>query len=194
MPLMKYTDKVKGLKAKARALEDSFFAKENERILQELRAATAREEKKKEFREYLNVENEEVLDALVELAVEPETLVAFTLVPLVEVAWADGEIQAKERDAIIKAAIDQGVEENSPTAKLLTNWLRTPPDKQLLDIWKAYIEELQESLSANSSAHMKTSVMGRARAIAEAAGGFLGVASISAAEKKMLEELERAFG
>ena len=191
---MKYTDKVKGLKAKARALEDSFFAKENERILQELRAATAREEKKKEFREYLNVENEEVLDALVELAVEPETLVAFTLVPLVEVAWADGEIQAKERDAIIKAAIDQGVEENSPTAKLLTNWLRTPPDKQLLDIWKAYIEELQESLSANSSAHMKTSVMGRARAIAEAAGGFLGVASISAAEKKMLEELERAFG
>jgi len=191
---MKYTDKVKGLKAKARALEDSFFAKENERILQELRAATAREEKKKEFREYLNVENEEVLDALVELAVEPETLVAFTLVPLVEVAWADGEIQAKERDAIIKAAIDQGVEENSPTAKLLTNWLRTPPDKQLLETWKGYIEELQESLSANSSAHMKSSVMGRARAIAEAAGGFLGVASISVAEKKMLEELERAFG
>lgn len=190
---MKYTDKVKGLKAKARALEDSFFAKENERILQELRAATAREEKKKEFREYLNVENEEVLDALIELSVEPETLAAFTLVPLVEVAWADGEIQAKERDAIIKAAIDQGVEENSPTAQLLKNWLKTPPDPQLLDTWKGYIEELQGSLSANTRAHMKTSVMGRARAIAEAAGGFLGVASISKAEKKMLEELEWAF-
>jgi hypothetical protein len=190
---MKYTDKVKGLKAKARALEDSFFAKENERILQELRAATAREEKKMEFREYLNVENEEVLDALVELAVEPETLAAFTLVPLVEVAWADGEIQTEERDAIIKAAIDQGVEENSPTAQLLKNWLKTPPAPQLLSTWKGYIEELQGSLSANTRAHMKTSVVGRARAIAEAAGGFLGVASISKAEKKMLEELERAF-
>ena len=190
---MKYTDKVKGLKGTARALEDSFFAKENERILQELRAASAREGKKKEFREYLNIENEELLDALVNLAVEPETLVAFTLVPLVEVAWADGEIQPKERDAIIKAAVEQGVAEDSPTAHLLRNWLGTRPDPQLLETWKSYIEELKKSLSDETWAEMKKTVMGRARAIAEAAGGFLGVASISAAEKKKLEELEWAF-
>ena len=54
--MLKHTDKVKGLKEKARALEDSFFAKENERILKELREASAREEKKKEFREYLNID------------------------------------------------------------------------------------------------------------------------------------------
>ena len=48
---MKHTEDVKGLKAKARALEDSFFARENARILQELRAASVLEEKKKEFRE-----------------------------------------------------------------------------------------------------------------------------------------------
>ena len=191
---MKHTDKVKGLKAKARALEDSFFAKENERILQELRAASAREEKKKEFREYLNVDNDEILDALVELAVEPETLVAFTLVPLVEVAWADGEIQPKERDAIIKAAVEQGVEDGSPTCALLRNWLTTKPDDELLETWKGYIQELGASLGDRSQDHMKSSVLGRARAIAEAAGGFLGVASISAAEKKMLDELERTFG
>jgi hypothetical protein len=190
---MKYTDKVPGLKAKARALEDSFFARENERILQELRAATVREEKKKEFREYLNIKNEELLDALVNLAVEPETLVAFTLVPLVEVAWADGEIQSNERDAIIKAAIERGVAEDSPTAQLLRNWLVTRPDPQLLETWKDYIEDLKGSLSGETWAEMKKTVMGRARGIAEAAGGFLGIASISSAEKKMLEELEWAF-
>jgi tellurite resistance protein len=190
---MKYTDKVTGLKAKAKALEDSFFAKENERILQELRAATAREEKKQEFREYLNIDNDEVLDALVELAVEPETLVAFTLVPLVEVAWADGEIQPKERDAILKAAIERGVEVDSPTAALLTNWLQNRPGPQLLETWRGYMEELSASLGDRTRAHMKSSVMGRARAVAEAAGGFLGVASISAAEKKKLEELEWTF-
>ncbi len=133
---MKHTDKVKGLTATARALEDSFFAKENERILRELRAASVREEKKKEFREYLNIKNDELLDALVSLAVEPETLVAFTLVPLVEVAWADGEIQPKERDAIIKAAIERGVGEDSPTAQLLRNWLQTRPDPKLLETWR----------------------------------------------------------
>jgi hypothetical protein len=190
---MKHTDKVKGLTATARALEDSFFAKENERILRELRAASAREEKKKEFREHLSIKNDEVLDALVDLEVEPETVIAFTLVPLVEVAWADGEIQPKERDAILKAAVERGVGHDSPTANLLSNWLAMRPDPQLLETWMAYIEELKLSLSEASRKEMKKSVMGRARAIAEAAGGFLGLGSISAAEKKMLDELEWAF-
>jgi hypothetical protein len=190
---MKYTDKIKGLTATARALEDSFFAKENDRILKELRAASVREGKKKEFREHLNIKNEELLDALVALAVEPETLVAFTLVPLVEVAWADGEIQPKEREAIIKAAVERGVAEDSPTAHLLRNWLVTRPDPQLLETWRDYIEELKGSLSGETWTEMKKTVMGRARGIAEAAGGFLGIASISAAEKKMLQELEWAF-
>jgi len=190
---MKHTDKIKGLTATARALEDSFFAKENERILKEMRAASVREEKKKEFREYLDVDNEEVLEALVELAVEPETLVAFTLVPLVEVAWADGEIQPKERDAIIKAAVERGVAEDSATAHLLRNWLQTPPSPVLLETWMAYMEELLGSLEERNRDLVKTSIIGRARAIAEAAGGFLGVGSISAAEKKVLEELEWVF-
>ena len=190
---MKGTEHVTGLKAKAKALEDSFFARENARILQELREASAKAEKKKEFKEYLNIENDEVINALVELDVEPETLVAFSLVPLVEVAWADGEIQPKERNAIIKAAIERGVEEGSPTCDLLRNWLQTKPDSALLEVWKVYIDELKPSLGERSRAHLKSGTLGRARAIAEAAGGFLGVASISAGEKKMLEELERAF-
>jgi len=190
---MKGTEHVKGLKAKAKALEDSFFAKENERILQELRSVKAREEKKKEFREYLNIDSEEIIDALVDLEVEPETLIAFSLVPLVEVAWADGAIQPKERDAIIKAAIERGVEDGSPTCTLLRNWLQTKPDVMLLEVWKAYMKELKASLGERAREHLKSGTMGRARAVAEAAGGFLGVASISAAEKKMLEELEWTF-
>ena len=190
---MKGTENVKGLKAKAKALEDSFFAKENARILEELRKASAREEKKKEFREYLNIDDEEIINALVDLEVEPETLIAFSLVPLVEVAWADGVIQPKERDAIIKAAIERGVEDGSPTCDLLRNWLQTKPDPRLLEVWKGYVEAVMASLGDRSKAHLKSGTMGRARAIAEAAGGFLGVASISAAEKKMLDELEWYF-
>jgi hypothetical protein len=82
---------------------------------------------------------------------------------------------------------------DSPTAHLLSNWLAMRPDPQLLETWMAYIEELKPSLSEASRKEMKKSVMGRARAIAEAAGGFLGLGSISAAEKKMLDELEWAF-
>jgi hypothetical protein len=40
---------------------------------------------------------------------------------------------------------------------------------------------------------MRESIVGRAREIAEAAGGFLGVSSISSQEKALLEELERVL-
>jgi hypothetical protein len=190
---MKGTEHVKGLKEKAKALEDSFFALENAKLLQQLREESVKEEKRKEFKEYLNIDNDEIINALVELEVEPETLVAFSLVPLVEVAWADGEIQQKERDAIIKAAVERGVEEGSPTCDLLRNWLQTKPDARLLEVWRGYIDELKASLGERARAHLKSGTMGRAKAIAEAAGGFLGVASISAAEKEMLEKLEWAF-
>jgi hypothetical protein len=125
--------------------------------------------------------------------VAPETLLAFSLVPLVEVAWADGEIQDRERKAILDAAIEKGVEADSPTCTLLDNWLHTKPDQVLYETWRSYIDELLRSLGDDARAQMKTSVIGRARAVAEAAGGFLGVGSISDAEKTMLEELEQAF-
>ncbi len=182
-----------GLRAKARALENAFFAEQNEKLLAKLREKAAREEKKSEIREYLNMDNEEVLEALVDLDVEPETMVAFSLVPLVEVAWADGEIQKQEREAIIQAAVERGVDEGSTTCALLRSWLETPPNPLLLETWRAYIEELTDSLDEESRAQVKSSVMGRARAVAEAAGGFLGLASISSAERKKLDELEWAF-
>lgn len=190
---MKHTDKVKGLKDKARALEDSFFARENERVLEELRAAAKREEKKLEFRKTLKVDSDEVLEALIELEVAPETVVAFSLVPLVEVAWADGEIQDRERKAILDAAVEKGVEGGSPTFTLLDNWLHSKPEQVLYETWRSYIDELLETLSDDARSEMRAAVVGRAQAVAEAAGGFLGVGAISAGEKKMLEELEQAF-
>jgi hypothetical protein len=182
-----------GMRARARALEESFFERENQELLRKLRERAAREDKKRMLREALSYANDEILDALVDLDLDTESVVAFGLVPLVEVAWADGEIQPKERDAIIKAAIEQGVEEGSPTCDLLRNWLQKKPDARLLEVWKGYIDELKTSLGDRSKEHLKSGTLGRARAIAEAAGGFLGVASISAAEKKMLDELEWSF-
>lgn len=182
-----------GLRAKAKALEDSFFAKENERLLVELREQAIRQEKRQTMRLVLELENDEILDRIMELELEPETFIAFGLVPLVEVAWADGQIQKDEREAILKAAMERGVDAESPTCRLLESWLTTQPAPELLETWKGYIEGLSESLSAASLDELKQRVMGRARAVAAAAGGFLGMATISKEEQAKLDELEAAF-
>lgn len=141
----------------------------------------------------LELENDEILDRVMELELEPETFIAFGLVPLVEVAWADGQIQKDEREAILKAAMERGVDAESPTCRLLESWLTTQPAPELLETWKGYIEGLSESLSAASLDELKQRVMGRARAVAAAAGGFLGMATISKEEQTKLDELEAAF-
>ena len=66
---------------------------------------------------------------------------------------------------------------------------------ELLDAWVHYIQGLCEVLEPTERDTLKKSLMDRARQVAEAAGGFLGLSSkVSNAEKKMLAQLEKAFG
>jgi hypothetical protein len=182
-----------GIKARAKALEDSFFERENQELLRKLREQAAREDRKRTLREALNVSDDQVLDALVDLDLDTESIVAFGLVPLVEVAWADGSIHDNEREAILRAADERGIAAGSTTYRLLQNWLLHQPDARLLEVWRYYSRELIASLGPESGALLKDRVLGNARAVAEAAGGFLGLGSISAVEKAVLEDLESTF-
>ena len=56
--------------------------------------------------------------------------------------------------------------------------------------WSEYIATLKEHLSDEQNEVIKTQIVGRARDIAQSAGGFLGLATISEPEKKIIEQLE----
>jgi hypothetical protein len=183
-----------GLRKSGKALEDSFFAKENEKVLARLREESARKQKRELLAEALGLGDEKVLDHLVDLDLSPEAIVAFSLVPLVEVAWADGQIQRKERDAILRAAEERGIAPDSVNHELLENWLRARPDPRLLEAWRHYTTGLLNELDSAERSLMRERLLGNARRIAESAGGFLGLGSISEAEKAMLGELESTFG
>jgi hypothetical protein len=182
-----------GMKARAKALEESFFERENQELLRKLQVQARTEKKRAMLAEALNIDDEEVLDKMMELDLEAETIIAFGLVPLVEVAWADGSIQPKEREAILQAASQRGIEEGSTNYQLLQNWLEHQPQQSLLEVWRHYSKELVQNLGPESGTLMKERVIGNARAVAEAAGGFLGLKSISAVEQAVIEDLESTF-
>lgn len=183
-----------GLKKSAKALEESFFAKENQKLLARLQEEAARQRKREVLAEALRIDDDHILDHLVDLDLSPEAIVAFSLVPLVEVAWADGEIQPKERAAILRAAEERGVTPDSTNHELLENWLRERPDARLLEVWRRYSTALLNELDPDERSTMRERLLGNARRVAEAAGGFLGLGSISDAEKAVLEDLESTFG
>jgi hypothetical protein len=111
--------KKKSIFADARTLEDAFFTKENARLLEQLKG----KQKREALREMVKVEDETFLDRLIELGIGPETVLALTLVPLIAVAWADGTLDGRERDAIIKAAEEKGVSPETAGHQLLETWL-----------------------------------------------------------------------
>jgi len=184
-----------GMKERGRALEEAFFKKQHEQQLAKLRLRQEQEEAREALAAASGISDADLLDRLAALGIRAETLAALTLIPLVEVAWADGRMEARERDAILRGAESSGIQPGSPSHALLEIWTHDRPAPELLESWRRYIGSLVTELSADQKWHLEEKLVGRARSVAEAAGGFLGIGSkVSAQEEAMLAELEKAFG
>lgn len=181
------------LKDRGKALEEAFFKHEESRKLAVYKDQAERAEIKKALAAASGMTDEGVLDALIDAGITAETMTAVSLVPLVTVAWADGSIQHNERVAILHAAKGKGIEEDSPAHAMLSLWLNNKPGRELLTAWEAYVEALDAKLTGEQLKILKRQVLDRARDVANAAGGFLGIGRISDREKKVMGRLEAAF-
>lgn len=140
------------------------------------------------------IDDQELLRDLSDTGIRPETFAALSLLPLCEVAWADGDITSKEKDAILAAAAQHGIEPASPARALLETWLAVRPELKMMDAWKEYIAALASRLPPDRAQKLSEEILGRARSIAATSGGILGFgAKVSVAEQFALDELERAF-
>ena len=178
----------------ARNLEEEFFAQENRRLLERLKEKQDRDARRSALREVMPNADDDFVDHMLQLGIGPEMILAITLVPLVTVAWADGNVAARERDAILKAAEERGVEPGSAAREVLESWLGHKPGAGLLQAWKRYVRTLASDLTQVDRDRVREHSMGMARGVAKAAGGFLGLSKISPAEKAILEELEQSLG
>lgn len=182
------------LHSAAKALEDAFFARENAHLLEQLRAKAQKEERREALRAVIQVQDEQLVDHLLELGLGPETVLAVALVPLAMVAWADGSMQPKEREAILRAAAEKGIVPGSIAQQVLESWLTQPPSAALIEAWKRYTRTIWPSLTPHEREEVRLVGLERARGVAEAAGGFLGLGSgITAKERAVLDELAQVL-
>ncbi|HKA14663.1 MAG TPA: hypothetical protein VKH41_06575 [Myxococcota bacterium] len=181
------------LRDRRSAFEEIFFAKQDAKVLAQLRS----EREKKAAREGLaratSIDDPDLLERLVELGLDARSWTALSLVPLVEVAWADGRVEERERKAVLTAARDHGLHRTAPGYVLLEHFLRKRPEASLFASWGAFMTELAAELSPSERAALSKEIVDRARKVAAAAGGILGLGSISEAETRVLAALERPF-
>ena len=182
------------LRDRGRSLEDEFFHRQNAQLKEKLQQQAKQESAREAMAQATGIKNAAVLDRLVALEIPVTTVTALSLVPLVEVAWADGSIDASERGTILERATTAGFGPGSAERTLLEEWLTRKPDPKLLTAWTQFVRGLSEQLSVEQRTTLKKDLLERARAVGSASGGFLGLGSkVSAGEAKVLEELERAF-
>lgn len=175
-------------------LEDLFFRKEDQKLIKHFRAIQKMKESQATLAKVSGIRNETILKKLVELNVRPEILVALSLVPLIEIAWADGHVDAREKKAILSAVSQLKKSLGSRDHELLERWLEQRPPGQLLEAWLYYTRGLCERLSREEVTALKDELIIQGRAIANASGGFFHLSgNISKAEADLLQKLESAF-
>jgi hypothetical protein len=177
-----------------KALEDLFFAKQNNELVEKLRAERDAGEAREALASLTGIQDDTLLAALVGLDLRVETWAALALVPLVEVAWADGEVDDKERGAVLAAAEANGVLRGSAAFGLLEQWIEERPATGYLEAWGTSIVDVCAQLNTSQRAEMKRELLGRATRVAETTGAFLGLGNkTSSDEVRVLAEIEKAF-
>jgi tellurite resistance protein len=156
-----------------------------------LREESKREEMRRELGAELGIKDARFLDGLLDLGIRSETAAAFESLPLLEVAWADGEIDSQERWRVLSLVAAFGLELGRPAHAQLELWLRQKPEEKLFEAW---YEFAAIGLVGPGPAARVRRVLEGALEVANASGGALGFWTVSGAERAALDRIRGALG
>jgi len=187
-------EKLYPLHVRGKRLEDLFFFKQDLALAGEKRQLRKMEHNLKTLSEISGITNEAILRKLIELDIQVEVLATLSIIPLVEVAWANGKIDDHEREAILKAAEIFGVFKGRVNRILFEHWLQNQPPKGMIESWIFYMQGLCQLLGKNERRALKTDILQRARKVTGAESGKSKATSkISRRKEEVLLRLEQAF-
>lgn len=173
-------------------LEEEYFRTKDQTLVGKLKSVFDSKISKDDLRAASGITDEVVLDRLVAANLRGELLTAFKLYPLVEIAWADGSVDVRERNAILDAAAKCGVQKDGPAFERLQEWISGGPTSEGRAAWRMYAAELRKKLTVDELATFRKDVLGYARYVAESSGGLLGVMfSVSPGEQRVINEIAK---
>ena len=179
---------------RGKSFEAEYFSHKDAQLVDKLKAVFHRKVDKDSVRKATGIQNERVLDNLVALNLNGDLMAAFNLLPLVELAWADGDADEREVRAIMAAMEKEGLLPGSRSTKLIEFALKHGPNPEAREIWYRYANELKKTLTAKELAEFRSDLLDHARRVASTSGGILNIAfTISPNEKRVLDAVEKAL-
>jgi hypothetical protein len=183
---------------RGRALEEEYFRKRDKELVERMRRAAAEAETRRELSAKTGLDDPVILQEIQALGFTPETVSLLPLVPLVQVAWAEGGVTAEERRLINELARSRGIADGSAAAQQLAAWLTHRPDPQVFEQATRLIRAMLAAQGQESGSLTVDDLVRYCETIAGASGGVLGLRRISSEERALLatiaEDLKKREG
>lgn len=161
------------LSERGRGEEAEYFRKQDAQLLEKMRERARLGDIAKELAAKLRIDDAELLRRVRDLGLTQDTGAAILLAPLVQVAWAEGEVTPAERDVVLELAASRGIEPGTPAHRTLLEWLRTRPSDALFE---TAMEVMKVGFSVLPPAERDERIQGlvdACRRVAQASGGGL---------------------
>lgn len=138
----------------------------------------------------------ELHKALADLGIDRDTWRAALLLPLVQVAWADGAVQPAERVHILEVADRSGLLE-TPAGEVLHRWLDHPPTPETLVLGRQVLTALVQrhrGPGAELDASDLRALEAQCHEVARAAGGLFDLMfTVDRRESEAIREIAAAL-
>ena len=115
------------------------------------------------------------------------------MVPIIQVAWAEGGVSDEERALILEFARERGIQSGSVADQQLSLWLRERPGEDVFARATRLIRAMLDHPDAQGQTLRLEDLIHRCEEIAAASGGILGFGKISGEERALLGRIQAAL-
>ena len=175
---------------RGRGLEEEYFRKRDRELIEKLRKASAAEDARRAMENKTGLQDPALIKELEELGFTPETVALLPLMPLIQMAWAEGGVSDAERTLIVQLARARGMGEGSAADRQLSTWLSSRPSA---DVFARATRLIRAMLDKPVTDHGLTAddLVKYSESIAAASGGIFGINRVSAEERALLNTIAR---
>lgn len=172
-----------------RAHEDEYFRRRDRELAETARLRARDEAARDRLAERAGVFDHDLLRHLQVLGYTADTVMLLNVMPLLDVAWADGQVSDPERDVIVAAARSHGVAPGCAADVQLAEWLFTCPSDGLRHDSLRVLDDVLRARPADLRETIVRDLLSSCRAVASAAGGVCGFHRISNRERNVLDRI-----
>ena len=178
-----------GITDDVRKREEEYFRRKDRELIERMRREAETATARKALETATGIHDPESLKDLDELGFTPGTIPLLPLIPVLQVAWAEGGISAAEREMIVNLARSRDIAPGSEADGLLHQWLDRRPADETFRKAGRLIAAMLDHPAGTEIQVSADDLIRYCEQIAQASGGIFGFGSVSAEEKAALQQI-----